>query len=135
MITFLNVRKDTLKSLNFAEYIHGNRWFQSLQTCKNLEELGISYAENMDDNAVDAISQLHNLKILKLNFAYTYINMEIDCNFKGLFKKGNLENLLHIDLNCCSNINNEVLKTISTGNHIYLVNLSIFPPKDYYNLY
>ena len=122
MITFLNVRKDALKSLNFAEYIHGNRWFQSLRICKNLEELGISYAENMDDNAVDAISQLHNLRILKLNFAYTYINMEIDCNFKTLFNKGNLENLLHIDLNCCSNINNDVLKTISTGNHNYFGN-------------
>ena len=62
VITLLNERKDTLKSLYLDGESLSDKSFSHLRICQNLEELGISFAEDIGELGIDSISKLHNLK-------------------------------------------------------------------------
>ena len=60
MITLLNESKDTSKSLYLGGKSLSDKSFKHLRTCQNLEELGISFAEEIGELGIDSISKLHN---------------------------------------------------------------------------
>ena len=80
--------------------------YELLPKCHKLEELGISNAENLSSFGISAISKLHHLKILKLNFAK---NVTSD-DFMAAFGNKNLQHLLQLDLSRClgMSINNSL---------------------------
>ena len=91
--------------------------------CQNLTELGISFAEEMDEAGVEAIAQLNKLQVLKLKRAKKVIADD----FVTLFANKNLGFLSDLDLSECVQINDEVIKTIGmfSMSHIRLCNLKI----------
>ena len=111
MVTFLNARKNTLKCLRF----HGNgqisdESYKLLQHCQHLEDLEIHYALGIGNAGLMAISKLKNLK----NFTLTCSSALNPSQFCSLFNEGNFENLIHTNLEDCTQINDEVVKIIAT---------------------
>ena len=111
VVTLINERKNTLRSLYLDGESLSDQTFKHLFLCQKLEELGISFAEDMDELGVDAISKLHNLRILKLKRAKKVVADD----FISLFANRALKNLVQIDLSECVQINDEVIKTIAIG--------------------
>ena len=111
MITLITQRKSTLKSLYLDGESLSDQTFQHIFLCQKLEELGISFAEEIGTNGVEAISKLHNLRRLKLKKAK---RVAAD-DFITLFANKTLEHLIHLDLSECALINDEVIQTIAIG--------------------
>ena len=88
-----------------------DKTFQHLHLCQSLEELGISFAEEMQEIGITALTQLHKLKRLKLKRAKKVIADD----FITLFASKNLENLENLDLSECVQITNEVIQTLAIG--------------------
>ena len=108
VITLISQRKSTLKSLYLDGESLSDQTFQHIFLCQKLEELGISFAEEIGTNGVEAISKLHNLRRLKLKKAKKVVADD----FITLFANKTLEHLIHLDLSECALINDEVIQTI-----------------------
>lgn len=76
---------------------------------QNLESLGISFAEDMGQDGIESIAQLHQLRLLKLKRAK---NVKAD-DFITLFAEANLRQLQDLDLSECTQVNDEVIKTLA----------------------
>ena len=113
VITLIQRRKDTLKSLFIDGESLSDKTFQHLHLCQNLQELGISFAEEMQDLGITALSQLTQLRRLKLKRAK---KVEAD-DFITLFANRNLQHLEDLDLSECAQVNNEVIQTLAYSCH------------------
>ena len=113
VITLIQRRKDTLKSLFIDGESLSDKTFQHLHLCQNLQELGISFAEEMQDLGITALSQLTHLRRLKLKRAK---KVEAD-DFITLFANRNLQHLEELDLSECAQVNNEVIQTLAYSCH------------------
>ena len=111
VITLIQRRKDTLKSLFLDGESLSDKTFQHLHLCQNLQEFGISFAEEMGDLGITALSQLTQLKRLKLKRA----KQVIADDFITLFANKNLEHLEDLDLSECAQVSNEVIQTLAIG--------------------
>ena len=109
MITLIQERKDTLKTLYVDGESLSDQTFKHLFLCQNLQELGISFAEEMGENGIYAISQLHQLRILKLKRAK---KVKSD-DFVTLFARKNLASLHCLDLSECVQVSDDVIKTLA----------------------
>ena len=109
VITLLEERKRTLKCLFFNGLSLSDESYKHLTICQSLEELGISNAEFMLSSGATAISNLHCLSNLRLNFAQNVTSED----FISLFSHKNLQYLLQLDLSRCFEVDDEVLKTIA----------------------
>ena len=111
VIILIQERKQSLKSLFLDGESLTDRTFTHLLLCQNLEELGISFAEEMDENGIFSIAQLKKLKLLKLKRAK---KVKAD-NFVTLFANNNLKQLENLDLSECVQVNDEVIQTLALG--------------------
>ena len=87
-------RQQTLKCLYLDGESLSDQTFGNLFLCQKLQELGISFAEEMDENGILSISKLNQLKVLKLKRAK---NVKAD-DFVTLFANKNLCKLQNLDL-------------------------------------
>ena len=69
VITLIQQRQESLKCLYLDGESLTDETFRHLFLCQKLQELGISFAEEMDENGILAISQLSQLTVLKLKRA------------------------------------------------------------------
>ena len=111
VITLIQERKSTLKALYLDGESLSDQTFTHLFVCQKLEELGISFAEEMDENGIFAIAQLHKLRLLKLKRAK---KVKAD-DFVTLFANKNLPELQDLDLSECVQVNDEVIQTLALG--------------------
>jgi len=109
VITLIQQRQETLKCLYLDGESLTDETFRHLFLCQKLQELGISFAEEMDENGILAISQLSKLIVLKLKRAK---KVKAD-DFVTLFAKKNLCKLQDLDLSECVQVNDEVIKTLA----------------------
>ena len=94
VITLIQERQQTLKCLYLDGESLSDQTFGNLFLCQKLQELGISFAEEMDENGILSISKLNQLKVLKLKRAK---KVKAD-DFVTLFANKNLGRLQNLDL-------------------------------------
>ena len=92
--SLIQERQQTLKCLYLDGESLSDQTFGNLFLCQKLQELGISFAEEMDENGILSISKLNQLKVLKLKRAK---KVKAD-DFVTLFANKNLGKLQNLDL-------------------------------------
>jgi F-box/leucine-rich repeat protein 2/20 len=109
VITLINERRNTLTCLYLDGESLSDTTFKHLFECSKLEELGISFAEDIGESGITAISQLGQLRILKLKRAK---KVAAD-DFITLFANKKLGNVIHLDLSECVQLDDECVITIA----------------------
>lgn len=111
VITLITERKSSLKCLYLDGESLSDKSLKHLFLCQKLQELGISFAEEIGELGIAAISQLSKLTILKLKRAK---KVPAD-DFITLFANKTLPVLRHLDLSECVQVNDEVVQTLALG--------------------
>ena len=109
VIVFLLERRKTLESFFFNGLYLSDEAYRHLAPCQSLHALGISNAEFMFSSGISAISNLHFLLNLRINYAQHVTATD----FITLFSNKNLQYLMQLDLGRCYEIDDEVVKTIA----------------------
>ena len=110
MIVLFTEKRKSLKILHFNGLSLTDESFQCLSIILDLEELGIYNAENLNHIGISAISRLRKLKYLKLNSAKNVTSQD----FENCFANQEFcNNLVHLDLSRCLEVNDQVLEIIA----------------------
>ena len=83
--------------------------FKHLSKCKRLEKLGVTFADSMESDGLQAISRLSRLKWLKVRRGKS-LN---DSDFVRAFKEEKLKNLTNLDLSECAGLEDRGMDIIA----------------------